>query len=80
MIGLKENLDLLSMESWIDIMRAFRVLKRSISIIGIRNLEVRMDILKMKEFVERNGNYFEKFNENYFEEYIVWLEGGNLDG
>ena len=80
MSGLKENLDLLSMESWIDIMRAFRVLKRSISIIGIRNLEVRMDILKMKEFVERNGNYFEKFNENYFEEYIVWLEGGNLDG
>ena len=80
MIGLKENLDLLSMESWIDIMRAFRVLKRSISIIGIKNLEVRMDILKMKEFVERNGNYFEKFNENYFEEYIVWLEGGNLDG
>jgi len=68
------------MESWIDIMRAFRVLKRSISIIGIKNLEVRMDILKMKEFVERNGNYFEKFNENYFEEYIVWLEGGNLDG
>ena len=56
-------------------MRTFRVLKRGTSIISVRNLEVRMDILKMKEFVERNENYFEKFNENYFEEYIVWLEG-----
>jgi len=78
-------------------MRTFRVLKRStfinppLSYISVRNLEVRMDILMMKEFVERNENYFNEFNKNYmesFEEYIVWLEGdddvmytgGNLDG
>ena len=56
-------------------MRTFRVLKRGTSIISVRNLEVRMDILKMKEFVESNENYFNEVNENYFEEYIVWLEG-----
>ena len=54
-------------------MRTFRVLKRSTFSIDVKNLEVRMDILKKKEFVESN--------KNYFEEYIVWLEGcGNLDG
>ena len=60
-------------------MRTFRVLKRSTSISlsynVVRNLEVRMDILKMKEFVESNENYFNEVNKNYFEEYIVWLEG-----
>ena len=62
-------------------MRTFRVLKRTtfksppFSYISVRNLEVRMDILKMKEFVESNKNYFNEVNKNYFKEYIVWLEG-----
>ena len=62
-------------------MRTFRVLKRSTFSIDVKNLEVRMDILKKKEFVESNKNYFNEVNKNYFEEYIVWLEGcGNMDG